>query len=63
MRYAADYDHKEVVRVILEVDANVEVHNENSHTLLMEAASEGHFGVAKINTHQNEFKVKLINMT
>ena len=52
-----------MVRFILEVGANVEVHNENSHTLLMEAASEGHFGVAKINTHQNEFKVKLINMT
>ena len=58
-----------VVRVILEFGANVEVHNKNSHTPFMEAASAGHCGVAKIllefgegiNTHQNELKVHKIN--
>ena len=55
----------QVVRVLLEAGANVEDHNENGHTPLMEAASAGHCGVAKIllefgagiNTHSNEFKV------
>ena len=42
----------------------MEIHNENGHTPLMEAASSGRVGVAKIlleagagiNTHSNEFK-------
>ena len=42
-------------------------HNENGHTPLMEAASAGHCIVARIllefgagiNTHSNEFKVKM----
>ena len=54
--------HAEVVRVLLEANANVEDHNENGHTPLMEAASAGHVEVAKIlleygagiNTHSNE---------
>ena len=53
-----------VVRFILEVGANVEVHNENSHTPLMEAASARHCGVTKIllefgegiNTHKKRVK-------
>ena len=52
--------------MLLEAGAHVEVHNENRHTPLMEAASAGHCGVAKIllefgagiNTHSNEFKVQ-----
>ena len=59
-----------MVRVILEVGANVEVHNKNSHSPFMEAAYAGHCGVAKIllqfgegiNNHQNEFKVRLIKI-
>ena len=47
--------------------ANCQDHNENGHTPLMEAASAGHCGVAKIllefgagiNTHSNEFKVRI----
>ena len=43
-------------------------HNENGHTPLMEAASAGHCTVARIllefgagiNTHSNEFKVKMM---
>lgn len=63
------YDYVQVVRVLLEAGANVEDHNENGHTPLMEAASAGHCGVAKIllefgagiNTHSNEFKVDTVN--
>ena len=39
--------HEEVVKALLEAGANVEDHNENGHTPLMEAASAGHVGVAK----------------
>ena len=53
-----------VVRFILEVGANVEVHNQNSHTPFMEAASAEYCGVAKIllefgegiNTHKKRVK-------
>ena len=56
--------HAEVVRILLEANANVEDHNENGHTPLMEAASAGHVEVAKIlleygagiNTHSNEVR-------
>ena len=40
--YACAGGHEEVVRVLLEAGANVEDHNENGHTPLMEAASAGH---------------------
>ena len=56
-----------MVRFILEVGANVEVHNENSHTPLMEAASARHCGVTKIllefgeGIKKNELKVRKIN--
>ena len=50
--------------------ANVEDHNENGHTPLMEAASAGHVEVAKIllefgagiNTHSNEFKESALTL-
>ena len=41
--------HEAVVKELLEARANVEDHNENGHTPLMEAASAGHVGVAKVN--------------
>ena len=45
--YACAGGHEEVVKALLEAGANVEDHNENGHTPLMEAASAGHVGVAK----------------
>lgn len=36
------------VQVLLHHGANVEDHNENGHTPLMEAASAGHVEVAKV---------------
>ena len=47
--YACAGGHEEVIRVLLDAGANVEDHNENGHTPLMEAASAGHVGVAKVN--------------
>lgn len=35
-----------MVQELLEAGANVEQHNENGHTPLMESASAGHVGVA-----------------
>lgn len=62
--------HEHVVRVLLQSGANVEDHNENGHTPLMEAASAGHVPVAKtllghgagINTHSNEFKESALTL-
>jgi len=59
-----------VVKFLLENGANVEDHNENGHTPLMEAASAGHVGLAKIllmngagiNTHSNEFKESALTL-
>lgn len=59
-----------MVGVLIEAGANVEEHNENGHTPLMEAASAGHVGVAKIlldagagiNTHSNEFKESALTL-
>ena len=58
------------MRALLEAEANVEDHNENGHTPLMEAASAGHVEVAKIllefgagiNTHSNEFKESALTL-
>jgi ankyrin repeat protein len=47
--YACAGGHEDVVRTLLDAGANVEDHNENGHTPLMEAASAGHVGVAKVN--------------
>lgn len=68
--YGCAGGHEEVVRVLLEAGANVEDHNENGHTPLMEAASAGHVQVAKIllehgagiNTHSNEFKESALTL-
>ena len=64
LHYAALGGHDDVVRVLLEFKANVEEHNENGHTPLMEAASAGLVNIAQIllaggagiNTHSKEFK-------
>lgn len=56
--------------MLLGAGANVEEHNENGHTPLMEAASAGHVTVAKIlleagagiNTHSNEFKESALTL-
>jgi ankyrin repeat protein len=55
---------------LIEAGANVEQHNENGHTPLMESASAGHVGVARIllnagagiNTHSNEFKESALTL-
>ena len=60
----------DVVQVLIEAGANVEQHNENGHTPLMEAASAGHVSVASIllqagagiNTHSNEFKESALTL-
>ena len=46
--YACAGGHESVVKTLLENGANVEEHNENGHTPLMEAASAGHVAVAKV---------------
>ena len=59
-----------MVRVLIESGANVEEHNENGHTPLMEASSAGHVNVARIlleagaciNTHSNEFKESALTL-
>lgn len=46
--YGCAGGHEGVVAALLEAGANVEDHNENGHTPLMEAASAGHVPVAKV---------------
>ena len=48
LMYACAGGHPSVVRALLDSGANVEDHNENGHTPLMEAASAGHVDVAKV---------------
>lgn len=58
------------MKVLLKEGANIEDHNENGHTPLMEAASAGHVEVARvlleygagINTHSNEFKESALTL-
>jgi ankyrin repeat protein len=60
----------QVVCVLLEANANVEDHNKNDLTPLMEAASAGHCSVAcillmfgaGINTHSSEFKESALTL-
>ena len=55
---------------MIEAGANVEEHNENGHTPLMEASSAGFVNVARylldagagINTHSNEFKESALTL-
>lgn len=48
LMYGCAGGYSEVVKVMLEAGANVEDHNENGHTPLMEAASAGKVAVAKV---------------
>ena len=56
--------------MLINAGANVEEHNENGHTPLMETATAGHITVAKIllvagagvNTHSNEFKESALTL-
>ena len=56
--------HTTVVEELIASGAAVEVHNENGHTSLMEAASAGHVEIARllllagaeVNTYSSEFK-------
>lgn len=46
--YACAAGHEDIVKELLKAGGNVEDNNENGHTPLMEAASAGHVGVAKV---------------
>ncbi|KAL0162604.1 hypothetical protein M9458_042000, partial [Cirrhinus mrigala] len=63
LTYACAGGFLDVVKVLLKEGANIEDHNENGHTPLMEAASAGHveYG-AGINTHSNEFKESALTL-
>ena len=60
----------EVVRILIDAGAELECHNENGHTPLMEAASSGHVDVAAlllecgagINTSSHEFKESALTL-
>ncbi|CAH1778202.1 unnamed protein product, partial [Owenia fusiformis] len=62
--------YEDVMQVLIETGSNVEEHNENGHTPLMEAASAGHAGVAMslleggagINTPSNKFKESALTL-
>uniref|UniRef100_A0AAY4B0I7 K Homology domain-containing protein n=1 Tax=Denticeps clupeoides TaxID=299321 RepID=A0AAY4B0I7_9TELE len=70
LTYACAGGFLDVVKVLLKEGANIEDHNENGHTPLMEAASAGHVEVARvlleygagINTHSNEFKESALTL-
>ena len=59
-----------MVKTLINAKANVEEHNENGHTPLMETATAGHINVAAIllnngagiNTHSNEFKESALTL-
>ncbi len=58
----------QVVKALLEADADVEIRNENGHSPLMEAASAGHVNIARLlvengaaaQSQSMEFKVGLV---
>ena len=52
LMYACAGGHESVVKVLVDVGAGVEDHNENGHTPLMEAASAGHVQVARVSAKQ-----------
>ncbi len=70
LHYACCGGYEDVVSVLLEHHADLEHQNENGHTPLMEAASGGRKGVAKllldrgagINTHSSEFKESALTL-
>ena len=55
--YACAAGHEDIVRELLKHGARVEDNNENGHTPLMEAASAGHVGVAKVSIYLFIFSV------
>lgn len=57
--YACAGGHVDTVKELLTYGANVEDHNENGHTPLMEAASAGHVMVAKVLCLHYNTKYKL----
>lgn len=61
--YACAGGHVQTVRVLLDAGANVEDHNENGHTPLMEAASAGHVEIAKVMTKNILLKQFLLGLT
>uniref|UniRef100_A0A8B9PNM9 K Homology domain-containing protein n=1 Tax=Apteryx owenii TaxID=8824 RepID=A0A8B9PNM9_APTOW len=48
LTYACAGGFVDIVKVLLKAGANIEDHNENGHTPLMEAASDGHVEVARL---------------
>ena len=70
LHYASCGGYEDVVSVLLQHSAVLEHQNENGHTPLMEAASGGHTGVARllldkgagINTHSSEFKESALTL-
>lgn len=46
--YGCAGGYEDVVRVLLAAGSNIEEHNENGHTPLMEAASAGHVNVSQV---------------
>lgn len=62
--------HEDIVKLLIEAGADLELQNESGHTPLMEAASGGHVGVAKIllengagiNTHSDEYKESALTL-
>lgn len=48
LMYASAAGHDDIVKELLKAGARVEDNNENGHTPLMESASSGHTGVAKV---------------
>ncbi|KAM7542139.1 hypothetical protein Aperf_G00000018490 [Anoplocephala perfoliata] len=70
LHYAAANGHLNCVKLLLKYDSPMEEQNENGHTPLMEATSNGHIEVARclienganINTHSSEFKESALTL-
>lgn len=62
--------HEDIVKLLIDSGADLELQNESGHTPLMEAASGGHVEVAKIllengagiNTHSDEYKESALTL-